>query len=75
MQMNGLFLSSIAVNIRYLYEIKMSVGIINMKPTPKKINPYCCKLCAGAVIEAMVIPIYTIHHVAKTVSMSKSFIT
>ena len=54
--MNGLFLSSIAVNLRYLYETKMSVGIISMKPIPKKINPYCCKSYAGAVIEAIVIP-------------------
>ena len=57
MQMNGLFLSSIAVNLRYLYETKMSVGIINIKPIPKKINPYCDKLNAGAVMAAIVIPI------------------
>ena len=57
MQMNGLFLSSIAVNLRYLYEIKMNVGIINIKPIPKKMNPYCDKLYAGAVIAAIVIPI------------------
>ena len=56
MQMNGLFLSSIAVNLRYLYETKMSVGIIKIKPIPKKMNPYCCRLYAGAVIAAIVIP-------------------
>ena len=46
-----------AVNLRYLYEIKMNVGIINIKPIPKKMNPYCDKLYAGAVIAAIVIPI------------------
>ena len=55
--MNGLFLSSIEVNIRYLYETKMSVGIINVKPTPKKINPYWDSSNAGAVMAAIVIPI------------------
>ena len=53
----------------------MSVGIISMKPIPKKINPYCCRLYAGAVIEAIVIPMYTIHHVANTVSISNFSIT
>ena len=56
MQMNGLFLSSIAVNLRYLYETKMSVGIIKINPIPKKINPYCDMSNAGAVIAAIVIP-------------------
>ena len=37
--MNGLNASSIAVNMRYLYETKMSVGIINRNPIPLKINP------------------------------------
>ncbi len=53
----------------------MSVGIININPIPKNINPYCCKLYAGAVMAAIVIPIYTIHHVANTFSISKSFKT
>lgn len=56
MQMNGLFLSSIAVNLRYLYETKMTVGIINMNPIPKNMNPYWDKSNAGAVIAAIVIP-------------------
>lgn len=56
MQMNGLFLSSIEVNLRYLYDTKMSVGIIKMNPIPKNINPYCDKSNAGAVIAAIVIP-------------------
>lgn len=56
MQINGLFLSYIEVNLRYLYETKMSVGIIKMKPIPKNINPYYDKSNAGAVIAAIVIP-------------------
>ena len=56
MQMNGLFLSSIAVNLRYLYETKMSVGIIKINPIPKKTNPYWDRSNAGAVIAAIVIP-------------------
>ena len=38
--MNGLFLSPIEVNLRHLYDTKMSVGIIKMNPIPKNINPY-----------------------------------
>ena len=57
MQMNGFALSSIAVNLRYLYETKMSVGIISTNPMPKNMKAYCDKLCAGAVIAAIVIPI------------------
>ena len=56
MQINGLFLSSIEVNLRYLYDTKMSVGIIKMNPIPKKTNPYCDRPNAGAVIAAIVIP-------------------
>ncbi len=55
--MNGLFLSPIEVNLRHLYDTKMSVGIIKMNPIPKNINPYCDKSNAGAVIAAIVIPI------------------
>ena len=61
--MNGLFLSPIEVNLRHLYDTKMSVGIIKMNPIPKNINPYCDKsnagavTNAGAVIAAIVIPI------------------
>ena len=55
--MNGLFLSPIEVNLRHLYDTKMSVGIIKMNPIPKNINPYCAQSNAGAVIAAIVIPI------------------
>ena len=57
MQMNGLFLSPIEVNLRHLYDTKMSVGIIRMNPIPKNTNPYYDKSNAGAVIAAIVIPI------------------